>query len=169
MPSDYGDDFQVKVIVYGPETTTTTTEEGEIKEVSPMTMPIANLDTEIDDLSTVGKHVILVGGPAINRWTAAVMGYSYPTYGADITEFGEGEGYVALYTGVEGVLADDQTALVIAGWEADETRVACAAVQQFATVLTDITADKAIVTGSVESPTVTPVTEETTTTTEATE
>jgi len=159
-----GDQVKATVRVYGPETTTTTEEGGEIKEVSPITMPIANLDTEIDDLSTVGKHVILVGGPAVNRWTAAVMGYDYKTYGPDIEEISEGEGFIGLYTGVEGVLAEDQTALVVFGWTKDETRVACAAVQQFATVLADIDADKVIVTGSVESPTVT-VPEETTTTT----
>ncbi|MEM5878366.1 MAG: S-layer protein, partial [Candidatus Aenigmatarchaeota archaeon] len=121
------DQVKAKVVVYGPSGSATTTEGGKIKKVVPVTTTVAKLDTEVDP-STVGKHLVLVGGPAVNRLTAQAMGLSYPTYGSSgQLPFAEGEGYIKVY---DGVFKSGQVVVVVAGWEAENTRMATSLLQQ---------------------------------------
>ncbi|MCX8178645.1 MAG: S-layer protein [Candidatus Aenigmarchaeota archaeon] len=124
------DQVKAKVVVYGPSGSATTTEGGNIKKVVPITTPVAKLDTEVDP-STVGKHLVLVGGPAVNRLSAQAMGLSYPTYGSSgQLPFAEGEGYIKVY---DGVFKSGQVVVVVAGWEAENTRMATSLLQQYDT------------------------------------
>jgi hypothetical protein len=118
---------------------TTTTSGSTVKKVVPITNAVAKLDTEVS--LPVGKHLVLVGGPAVNSLTAQAMGYTYPTYGADITEFAEGEGYIAL---TDGVLESGKYAVVVAGWEAADTRDACSVLQQYGTFATQLDGNAAV-------------------------
>ncbi len=116
-----------KVVVKGPSTTVTSGSDGSVKQVVPVTNAVAKLDTEVSP--PVGKNLVLVGGPAVNRLTAQAMGLEYPTYGGSgLLPFTEGEGYIEL---TDGVLESGKYAVVVAGWEATDTRNACSVMQQF--------------------------------------
>ncbi|MCX8179262.1 MAG: S-layer protein, partial [Candidatus Aenigmarchaeota archaeon] len=124
------DQVKAKVVVYGPGGTSTTTEGGKIKKVVPVTTAVAKLDTEVDP-TTVGKHLVLVGGPAVNSLTAQAMGLPFPTYGGSgQLPFGEGEAYIRVY---DGVFKPGQVVVVVAGWEAEQTRMATSLLQQYDT------------------------------------
>jgi len=114
------------VSVKGPGSTTTTGG-SKVKKVVPVTNAVAKLDTEVS--LPVGKHLVLVGGPGVNRLTAQALGLTYPTYGSSgLLPFAEGEGYVALKSGT---LETGKYVVVVAGWEAEDTRDACSVLQQF--------------------------------------
>ncbi len=135
------DQVKAKVVVYGPGGTSSTTEGGKIKKVVPVTTTVAKLDTEVNP-TTVGKHLVLVGGPAVNRLTAQAMGLSYPTYGSSgLLPYGEGEAYIKVY---EGVFKPGQVVVVVAGWEADNTRMATSLLQQFDTFAEQLGSNTAV-------------------------
>lgn len=138
-------DFVANVIVTGPGGAVTAGEDA-IKKVVPVTNAVAKLDTEVS--LPVGKHLILVGGSGVNRLTAQAMGYTYPTYGSQMTgeEFGAGEGFIKVY---EDVLEDGYVALVVAGWEAGQTRNACSVLQQYSTFADELDGNVAVKVTSV--------------------
>jgi hypothetical protein len=106
---------------------TTVTGGDSVKKVVPVTNAVAKLDTEVS--LPVGKHLVLVGGPAVNQLTAQAMGLEYPTYGGSgLLPFAEGEGYIEL---VDGVVEEGKYAVVACGWEAADTRDATSVLQQF--------------------------------------
>ncbi|MBW2971871.1 AsmA family protein, partial [Candidatus Woesearchaeota archaeon] len=72
----------------------------------------AVLASQVSDPSAA--NVVTVGGPCINSVTAEIMGLTYPACGAD-SGLGEGEGIVKLYE------SGDKVAIVVAGWEAEDT------------------------------------------------
>jgi len=121
------DQVFARIVVKGPSTTVTSSTGGTVKQVVPVTNAVAKLDTEVS--LPVGKSLVLVGGPAVNRLTAQAMGLDFPTYGASgLLPFAEGEGYVEL---VDGVLESGEYAVVVAGWSASDTRNAASVLQQF--------------------------------------
>lgn len=149
-----GDQVKAKVVVYGPGGTASTTEEGMVKKVVPITTAVAKLDTEISDPATVGKHLVLVGGPAVNRLSAQAMGLSYPTYGSSgLLPFASGEGYIAVY---DGVFTSGQVVLVVAGWEAENTRMATSLLQQFADFADELGDNTAVKVTSLSASGITP-------------
>ncbi|MBU5688122.1 MAG: hypothetical protein KQA31_01790, partial [Candidatus Aenigmarchaeota archaeon] len=83
-----------------------------------------------------------VGGPAVNRLTAQAMGLSYPTYGSSgLLPYGEGEAYVKVY---DGVFKPGQVVVVVAGWEAENTRMATSLLQQFDTFAEQLGSNTAV-------------------------
>ncbi len=150
-PEDNGDNDEVvmyipeeqikaKVIVSGPGTEVTTTEGDTVTpKVEPVRDNIARMDTDEGIQSDkVNKNLILVGSPAVNRLTAAVLGVDYPTYGSQWTAdenlsakvpiSGEGSAMIKM---VNNAFGGGNVALVVAGWSADDTQAACTALQQF--------------------------------------
>ena len=152
MPADQ---VKAKVVVYGPEGSKTTTGGETIKKVVPITTPVAKLDTEIPDPSTVDKNLVLVGGPAVNRLTAQALGLDYPTYGADsgIPE------NAAMIKVIEGAFKEGKVAVIVAGWEAENTRVACSVLQQYESFKDALEGNTAVkITGTtVETATIEPL------------
>jgi len=156
-----GDRVEVKVpaeqvfatVVVKGQSTTVTSSGDKVKNVVPVTNAVAKLDTEIS--LPVGKHLVLVGGPAVNRLTAQAMGYTFPTYGSQMTggEFGEGEGYIALKSGV---LESDKYAVIVAGWEANDTRNACSVLQQYSSFASKLDGNMAVKVTSVSESGITP-------------
>jgi hypothetical protein len=140
-------EFYVNIIATGPEGAVTSGE-GAINKVVPVTNAVAKLDTEIS--LPVSKNLILVGGPGVNRLTAQALGYSYPTYGSQMTgeEFGEGEGYIGI---VEDELEDGYAALIVAGWEADDTRNAASVLQQYSSFADELAGNAAVKVTSVSA------------------
>jgi hypothetical protein len=86
---------------------------------------IAIVDTEVESSHKSNYHMILGGGPAVNKLSAEALGLNYPTYGADsgIPE----DGYMISL--VPDAFVEGQYALVIAGWESEQTTDAMAKVQ----------------------------------------
>jgi hypothetical protein len=72
----------------------------------------AVLASQVSD--PTAANVITVGGPCINSVTAEIMGKTYPACGAD-SGLGEGEGIVKLFE------SGEKVAIVVAGWEAEDT------------------------------------------------
>jgi len=147
------DQVKAKVVVYGPGGTSSTTEGGKIKKVVPVTTTVAKLDTEVDP-TTVGKHLVLVGGPAVNRLTAQAMGLEYPTYGSSgLLPFGEGEGYIRVY---DSIFTPGQVVVVVAGWEAENTRMATSLLQQYDTFAEQLGSNTAVKVTSLSASGITP-------------
>ena len=76
------------------------------------------LDTEVS--SSDGKNLVIVGGPAVNRKAAELLGLSYPSYGA-ASGIQENTAVIALY---ENAFGNGTVALLVAGYEAENTRQA---------------------------------------------
>jgi len=132
---------QVFATISVKSTGTTTTSGGDtVKKVVPVTNAVAKLDSEVS--LPVGKHLVLVGGPAVNRLTATALGLTYPTYGGSgLLPFAEGEGYIAL---VNGVVETGKYAVVVAGWEAADTRDATSVLQQYDSFLEQLDGNMAV-------------------------
>jgi len=101
---EYSEDIGAKVVAGGGEV---------VNKISP---EFAYLDSE---LSTVDKPVILVGGPAINSLVASL---GNKTLTLDEWRSGNYTGK-AIIDLIENAF-DGNTALVVAGYEADQTRIA---------------------------------------------
>jgi len=148
----YPDEQVYALVAVGesPEWTTTAAGTTTYKEFVPITTPISYLDTEVLDADGnlkaeyANKNIITVGGPAVNRLTAKALNLTYPSYGA-ASGIPEGKAIIQI---VESPWADGKYIVVVAGWEAANTRAAAAALLQHATQLADIDSAKAIVEGS---------------------
>ncbi len=78
---------------------------------------ISMMDTEVSDVNTLGKNVIAVGGPAVNRVTADLVGVAFPTYGSDLPGLSPGLAVLEMKD-----LTSGKMALLVYGWEKDDTR-----------------------------------------------
>ena len=117
--------IKANIIVSGPGTTTTSTEYSSVTVNSVAGMDVVKLDSEVTDAAA--KNLILVGGPAVNSLTAEALGLSFPTYGADS---GIPEG-AALLKSIDNAFGGSNSALVVAGWSADDTRNAARYLQAY--------------------------------------
>ncbi len=127
---------------------------GTYNEPLPIKTAVAKLDTEISNPATVGKHLVLVGGPAVNRHTASAMGLSYPTYGASgLLPYGSGEGYISLH---DGVFSAGQWVVTVQGWEAGDTRNAASVLQQWDDFASQLDGQMAVKVTSVSAGGITP-------------
>jgi hypothetical protein len=135
------DRVEAVVLIAGPGTTIGEAAGETVKKVVPVTNAVSKLDSEVS--LPVNKHLVLVGGPGVNELTAEAMGYDYPTYGSQMTgeEFGVGEGYIKVF---EDVLEEGYVAVVVAGWEATETRRACSVLQQYASFADELDGNVAV-------------------------
>ncbi|MFC1741175.1 hypothetical protein ACFL3V_01420 [Nanoarchaeota archaeon] len=84
----------------------------------------AVLASQVSDPTAV--NVISVGGSCINSVTAEIMGLTYPACGAD-SGLSADEGIVKLYE------SGDNVAIVVAGWEAEDTTRATRVLADFKT------------------------------------
>lgn len=156
-----GDVFKFKIpakelaarVSVGKASGTTTTGGTTVNKVAPITSAVAKLDSEVGTAEKA-KDLILVGGPCVNKLTAQALGKTYPACGASsgITP------NTALIQVVDDAFAKGAQALIVAGWEADNTRLATSVLQQYDKYLKGVTASQVTVTGTVASPVVTPVT-----------
>jgi len=142
VPSEYGsNDFQVFVTIGGSGTSSTSSSGG--KQLVPITTSITKLDTEIG-VAEKAKNLVLVGGPAVNRLTAEAMGLAYPAYGS---ASGITEG-TAMISVIEDAFTTGKAAVIVAGYEAENTRLATSVLQQAATKLAGVSASSVTVTGA---------------------
>jgi len=93
----------------------------------PIVDNIARVDTEVTEAQKQANNLILVGGPCVNRLTAQAMGLNYPTCGTD-SKIPQNAAMIKL---VNGAFKEGMAALVVAGWDAENTRAACSVLQQY--------------------------------------
>ncbi len=123
-------------------------------EPLPVKTAVAKLDSEVSDPATVGKHLVLVGGPAVNKWTAEAMGLTFPTYGSSgLLPYKEGEGYVSL---LDGKFKAGQVVVTVQGWDAKDSRNAASVLQQFDDFASQLKAQTAVKVTSVSAAGITP-------------
>ena len=117
----------------------------------PITADVIKLDTEsYIDTVKVNNDVVIVGGPCINKLAAEVLDKTYPACGAT-SGIPENAGLIKL---VADKFATGKTALLIAGWEWDDTDLAARIVQTGfpGATTTQKAASELTVTGTVASP-----------------
>jgi len=108
--------------------TTGGTGETTYEEAVPIKDTIARLDTDPEvEAAKLNKNLILVGGPCVNKLTAEALGLPYPSCGAAST-IPENAAMIKL---VENAFGGGKVALVVAGWNAENTVAACKVLQQY--------------------------------------
>ncbi len=115
---------------------------GEVSTVTlnPINVGAAKLASEVSGQET-SQNLIAVGGPCINEAAAVVMGLEYPACGADST-IPENKAIVKLYEN------DGNVAMVIAGWEAQDTRLATTVVADYTEYADKLTGSEVVVEGT---------------------
>jgi len=98
----------------------------------------AILDTSLSNYKN--NNLIVVGGPAINRAAAALLGKTYPAYGVD-SGLQENTGMIKLIEQTDGTVA-----MIVAGWEAADTQRACRVVAEFENH--DLKGNEIVITGT---------------------
>jgi S-layer protein (TIGR01564 family) len=101
---------------------------------------------------TQSKNLILVGGPCVNTLTAQALGLPAGTCGNASTVPVNN----AMIKIVNNAFTNGLTALVVAGWEAENTRAACSVLQQFSSYTAGLTGTGVEVDGT-SSPTLKPL------------
>jgi hypothetical protein len=146
VPSDQ---IRANLIVQGASTTVSTSG-GSVQVNSIAGVDLVKLDTEVTDKTS--KPMIIVGGPAINPLAAEAMGLTFPAYGA-ASGIPQDKALIKLY---ENAFGGTNVALVVAGWEAANTRDATSILKDYATYATQLDGKMAV---EVSGTSITAVTE----------
>ena len=117
--------------------------------VLPITTDIVKLDSEYSEMANIADDVIIVGGPAVNKVAAWLLGVTFPAYGAD-SGIPENKALVKV---VADAFTEGNTAVLVAGWNAADTDFAAQVIQRGG--LAGQTAGEVIISGTVvSSPTI---------------
>lgn len=132
VPSDI-DNFEVPVTL---SATVTSTTEGSGTEAAIMAP---------GDVTTASDYnLILFGGPCVNTLTANFLGLTFPSCGAAATGFEVDKAMLSLKDN------GDNVALIVAGWEADDTKRAATVLANKGTFAADLAGKSAVtVTGGM--------------------
>jgi len=96
---------------------------GESVSMSKIEVGAAVLDSSL--ASYTDQNLIVVGGPAVNRAAAALLGKTYPAYGAE-SGIPENAGLIKAVENADGTVG-----MIVAGWEADDTRRAAIVLAEY--------------------------------------
>ncbi|MEM5875174.1 MAG: S-layer protein [Candidatus Aenigmatarchaeota archaeon] len=140
-----------------PRWTTQATEAGTYKTYAPLSLPVAKLAREVTTADKTNANIVLVGGPCANSLVQELINAGkmdssftcFPTLGEAWTP---GAAYVQV---IEDAFATGRVALVVAGTNAEDTRLATSLLSQGK--LEGQTASKVKVTGTVAAPVITPM------------
>jgi len=149
---------QQKAYVYVGKMKGTTTAGGTYKTYAPLSLPVAKLASEVTAADKTNANIVLVGGPCANSLVQALVDAG--KLDASMTCAGgnpgpawtPGAAYVKV---VEDAFATGRIALVVAGTNAADTRLATSLLSQGK--LADQTASGVKVSGTVTAPVVTPM------------
>jgi len=137
---------------------TTTVGGGTYKEldVSKLSVQVAKFDDEVATDSSLAKNLVVVGGPYVNKVAAALLNIPYQA-GDQITAYYESLGAVnkGLVKAFDNAFGSGKVALLVAGWRAEDTRLAASVLQQYDKFLADLAQGHTLVIGgTVESPSI---------------
>ena len=140
-----GDQVMANVVVKGSAAVSTGGVSTGISITSYDTAPSAVLDTEV---TTPKDHnLLLVGGPAVNRLSAQFLGLTYPAFGT-ASGLQQGEAIISLKDN------DGKVALIVAGWEGEDTRRASAVLKNYEAYKGQLMGSEVKVSGTTAKPTV---------------
>jgi len=138
-----GDQVQANVVLKGTSATVISGGGSVISAVD--TAPSNVLASEVADKTAY--NIITVGGPAVNKVSAELMGLTYPTYG-EASGLKEGEAVIELKTN------GAKVAMIVAGWEGEDTRRASRVLKNYGAYSGKLTGSSVTVTGTTASPTI---------------
>jgi hypothetical protein len=118
----HGEEAYADLFLGSQASMVTTNVGGESVAATKIEVGAAVLDTSLATYTT--QNLIVVGGPAINRAAAALLGKTYPAYGAE-SGIPENAALVKLVEQVDGSVA-----MIVAGWEADDSQRAARVVAE---------------------------------------
>jgi hypothetical protein len=98
-------------------------------------------DTIEDSQAIIDDYTIVIGGPCINEISANLLGLPYPTCGI-VSTIPENRGIIQIFNN------GGKKQILIAGWEALETRIAAQAVVRYLEFYDDMNSDTVIVYGN---------------------
>ena len=128
---EYPDEQVIADVYVAPTGARTTTTGAEVCSPATIDWVTANkMDTDL--ASYTAYNLIVVGGPAVNRAAAALLGLTYPTYGAEQDVIPENGAVLKLMPNGE------KWALIAAGWEAGNTRQATSVLADHADYATEL-------------------------------
>jgi hypothetical protein len=150
--------YHLVAVGENPSWTTAATEAGTYKTYAPLSLPVAKLASEVTPADRANANIVLVGGPCANSLVQALVDAG--KLDASMTCAGgnpgpawtPGAAYVKV---VEDAFATGKIALVVAGTNAADTRLATSLLSQGK--LADQTASGVKVSGTVTAPVVTPM------------
>jgi hypothetical protein len=147
-----------KAYVYVGRLKATTTADGTYKTYAPLSLPVAKLASEVTPADKANANIVLVGGPCANSLVQALvdagkLDASFTCAGGTPgPAWTPGAAYVKV---VEDAFATGRVALVVAGTNAADTRLATSLLSQGK--LADQKASGVKVSGTVTAPVVTPM------------
>ncbi|MCC5994598.1 MAG: S-layer protein [Candidatus Aenigmarchaeota archaeon] len=150
--------YHLVAVGENPSWTTAATEAGTYKTYAPLSLPVAKLASEVTAADKTNANIVLVGGPCANSLVQALVDAG--KLDASMTCAGgnpgpawtPGAAYVKV---VEDAFTTGKVALVVAGTNAADTRLATSLLSQGK--LEDQTASGVKVSGTVTAPVVTPM------------
>jgi hypothetical protein len=150
--------YHLVAVGENPSWTTAATEAGTYKTYAPLSLPVAKLASEVTAADKANANIVLVGGPCANSLVQALVDAG--KLDASMTCAGgnpgpawtPGAAYVKV---VEDAFATGKVALVVAGTNAADTRLATSLLSQGR--LADRTESGVKVSGTVTAPVVTPM------------
>jgi len=160
----YPDTQVYHLVAVGENPQFTTTAAGvTYNEAAPLLQSIAKLDTEImdyqgnivDTAAVSNYHLVLVGGPCVNvlAWKLVQDGKLSSNYACGGPAWTPGTAYVIA---VDNAFATGKIALLVAGTTAADTKLATDVLSQ-GKIPATYTGSSAKITGTIASPTITPV------------
>jgi hypothetical protein len=150
--------YHLVAVGENPSWTTAATEAGTYKTYVPLSLPVAKLASEVTPADKANANIVLVGGPCANSLVQALVDAG--KLDASMTCAGgtpgpawtPGAAYVKV---VEDAFATGRVALIVAGTNAADTRLATSLLSQGK--LADRTESGVKVSGTVTAPVVTPM------------
>lgn len=124
---------QQTAVIYFGKLTGVAQEGGTYKVIKPITTAVAVLDKDVKN-EHKAKNIISVGGPCVNKITADALGLTYPACGAASNI----PTNAAMIKIIDNVFTPGKSVVVVAGWEAANTRTACSVLQNYDTLLTHV-------------------------------
>jgi hypothetical protein len=150
--------YHLVAVGENPSWITAATEAGTYKTYAPLSLPVSKLASEVTPADKTNANIVLVGGPCANSLVQALVDAG--KLDASMTCAGGNPGPawtpgVAYVKVVEDAFATGRVALVVAGTNAADTRLATSLLSQGR--LADRTEDGVRVSGTVTTPVVTPM------------
>jgi len=150
--------YHLVAVGENPSWTTAATEAGTYKTYAPLSLPVAKLASEVTSADKTNANIVLVGGPCANSLVQALVdagkldGNFTCAGGTPGSAWTPGAAYVKV---IDDAFATGKIALVVAGTNAADTRLATSLLSQGK--LADQTASGVKVSGTVTAPVVTPM------------
>jgi hypothetical protein len=118
------------VVAIGKDISVGGTAGSSYSEANPIKTAVAKLDSEVGDTDKSEKNIVLVGGPCANTLVRTLLESTAATCLSDFEDMGYTSGS-AMMKFVEDAWGTGKAALIVAGYDAADTRNACSVLQDY--------------------------------------